>query len=592
MPQTRFVKGIAVSTGLAHGPVHVVRAQAREVPAWTVAPSEVPNEIGRLAAALNAAADDLAESQKRVAAQAGEKDAEIFSVHRMILTDPSALGEVEKTIAEERINAESAVQRLIARFKRTLGALEGENVRGFAADVSDPWQRVMDKLMVRDREEVGSGTEQVVLAASELTPQVVTWLPRERVLAIVCEKGGRFSHGAVLARSLGVPCVVGLPNLLSRLEQNMPVAVDGDFGGVQLRPSVEDLAEFQQRLEQREARRRQVLAGAGRAPTTACGHAYSALVNIESVRDLDTFDVNHTDGVGLLRTEFLYMERTEFPSEEEQYRLYRRVVEHMDGRPMTLRTLDIGADKQLPYFQTPDERNPALGWRGIRISLQWPDLLQVQLRAALRASAHGPVRLLLPMVGSLEQIDEAHAIYNDVRASLTEQGYELASDLPVGVMIEVPSLLFSLHQVIEHVDFVSVGTNDLVQYLLAVDRDNSFVAPLYQPHHPSVIAALARVAEIAAEAGKSCSVCGDIAADPAMAVLLIGLGFDSLSTAPQFTAEIKHALRAVTFERAQEVARLALAEHRADGVRDLLRSVRDAVYKGPVRAGASAADDA
>jgi phosphoenolpyruvate-protein kinase (PTS system EI component) len=257
----------------------------------------------------------------------------------------------------------------------------------------------------------------------------------------------------------------------------------------------------------------------------------------------------------------------------------------MDGRPVTLRTLDIGADKQLPYFKTPDERNPALGWRGIRISLQWPDLLQVQLRAALRASAHGPVRLLLPMVGSLEQIDQAHAIYDEVRASLSDQGYELANDLPVGVMIEVPSLLFSLHQVIEHVDFVSVGTNDLVQYLLGVDRDNSFVAPLYQPHHPAVIAALERVALVASEAGKSCSVCGDIAADPAMAVLLIGLGFDSLSSAPQFTAEIKHALRGVTLAEAQEVARAALAETRADGVREVLREVRDRVYEGPVRAG-------
>lgn len=571
MPHSRSIKGTSISTGLAHGPLHVVRGDAPEVPTWVVPAGEVPAEIGRLAAALQSAGEELEHQRRAVAASSGEKDAEIFAVHRMILEDPSALGEVEKAIAEERINAEAAVGRLIQRFHRTLSALDGASVRGFAADVSDPWQRVLDTLLERDRRELDSSEEKVVLAAPELTPRVCAWLPRERVLAIVCESGGRFSHGAVLARSMGLPCVVGLPGLLARLEQGMHITVDGDRGQVQLKPSPEDLTDFERRVSERQRRRRDVERFGALPARAACGHRLETQVNIESLLDLPHFDPRHSDGVGLLRTEFLYMERSSFPSEEEQYRLYRRVVEHMQGRPVTIRTLDIGADKQLPYFQTPKERNPALGWRGLRISLQWPDLIQVQLRAALRASAHGPLRLLLPMVGSLEQIDQMRRIFDGVRSSLTEQGYECAEDLPVGAMIEVPSALLSLHQIIAHVDFVSVGTNDLVQYLLAVDRDNAFVAGLYDPFHPAVLSALQRVAEVSRRAGKACSVCGDIAADPVFAVLLMGMGFDAVSTAPHFVPEVKYGLSRVTLAQAQELVRAVLAAERSQEVRQLLK---------------------
>jgi phosphoenolpyruvate-protein phosphotransferase (PTS system enzyme I) len=581
MPQSRMIKGTAVSMGLAHGPLHVVRGDASEVPTWVVPAEDVPAEIGRLAAALQMAAEELERQQRVVAKSGNEKDAEIFAVHRMILQDPSALGEVEKAIAEERINAEAAVSRLIARFGRTMSGLDGASVRGFASDVSDPWRRVLDTLLERDRRELGSSDEKVVLAAPELTPRVCAWLPRERVLAIVCESGGRFSHGAVLARSMGLPCVIGLPGLLARLEQGMHISVDADRGQVQLKPSDEDLSEFQRRLEARQRRQAAVESFGPLPARAACGHRIETQVNIESLLDLPNFDPTHTDGVGLLRTEFLYMERQSFPSEEEQYRLYRRVVEYMRGRQVTIRTLDIGADKQLPYFQTPKERNPALGWRGLRISLQWPDLLQVQLRAALRASAHGPLRILLPMVGSLEQIEQTHRIFDSVRRGLLEQGYDCAEHLPVGAMIEVPSALLSLHQLIAHVDFVSVGTNDLVQYLLAVDRDNAFVAGLYDPFQPAVLSALQRIADVAGRAGKPCSVCGDIAADPAFAVLLMGLGYDAVSTAPHFVPEIKYALSRVSLEQARSLVREVLAAERGQDIKRLLKDWQAEVRESP-----------
>lgn len=561
------VQGIAVSPGLALGAVHIVLTGPADVPTWSVKREDVPLEIGRLAAALNTAAERLEERQRMVATTAGAKDAEIFAVHRTILKDPRAMSDVERLIAEQRINAEAAVKLLIERYQEALGKLEGASVRDFGSDVSDPWRYVLNVLLERDREQVLQTEQQVILAAAELTPAVVTFLERSRLLAVVAEAGGRFSHGAVLARSLGLPCVVGLPNLLARLEQGLMLGVDGDHGFVLLSPADADVNEFLERKRSREGRSESFRAEASRPATTQDGHSIRVQVNVESVRDLDTFELSHTDGIGLLRTEFLYLERNEFPSEEEQYRLYRRVLERMNGQPTTLRLLDIGGDKTLPYFQTPPEANPALGWRGIRITLRWRDLLRVQLRALLRASTAGNLRILMPMISSLEEVREVHQLFAETRSQLSDQGYATADDVPVGAMIEVPSALLELDRIVREVDFISVGTNDLVQYLLAVDRDNPWVSGLYDPYHPAIVRALQHAADVARKAGKSCSVCGEMASDPAVALLLLGLGYDSLSVAPQFVPEIKYAVRHSQHGDLLQLAQQALAQETAAGVR-------------------------
>ncbi|MCZ6597632.1 MAG: phosphoenolpyruvate--protein phosphotransferase [Planctomycetota bacterium] len=565
MPLQRTIQGIAVSPGLALGPVHVVQADASEVATWTVSEQDLPEELGRLADAVRRASAELERRQLEVAEGSNKKDAEIFAVHRMILQDPNSLRNVEKLITEQRINAEAAVQTLIDRFEKLI-------------DVSDPWRHVLDALLERDREDVLSSDQKVILAAHELTPKVMTFLERERILGVAAETGGRFSHGAVLARAFGVPCVVGVQNLLARLEQGLLVTVDGDKGRVQLRPDQEQIDVFLERKKRLEDRREELRESAALPAVTSDGKSLLVLVNIESVRDLDNFPVEHTDGVGLFRTEFLYMERPEFPSEEEQYRLYRRVLQQMKGQSATMRTLDIGGDKPLPYFQTPKEPNPALGWRGIRITLQWSDLLRVQLRALLRASVHGSLRVLIPMVSSLEEIQEVHEVFDRVRTELVQQGYDVANNVPVGMMIEVPSVVIALDTIIDHVDFVSVGTNDLVQYLLAADRDNAWVSSLYDPQHPAVIRALKHVAEVSRAAGKPCSVCGDLAGDPATAVVLLGLGFDSISVAPHFVADIKFAVRNVTMTEAREFAEDALAQAKSSGIRDVLARVRSRLY--------------
>lgn len=570
LPQ-RTIQGTSVAPGLALGPVHVCLAAPHLVPTYTIPGDQVPAEVDRLHQAIEAYRQELVRRQGLLQAQVGEQDARIIAFHQTILEDPETLRAAERGITNERVNAEASVEVVIRGIEAKLAGVD----RTMAVEMADPWRGVLEFLMNRDRESVISGGGKVIIAAAELTPNVVTFAERDRILAIVTEKGGRFSHGAVLARSYGIPCVVGLPSLLARLEQDMQISVDGDRGVVQLKPEKTDIDSFLEKSRQR-ARHQRALAASAREPArTNDGHPFTIEVNVESLRDLESIHPEQVDGVGLLRTEFLYMERSAFPSEDEQYRMYRRIVEHMQGKPVTIRLLDIGGDKTLSYFQTPSEPNPALGWRGIRITLEWLDLLRVQLRAVLRASAHGPVRLLVPMVTSLEEVRQLHEVFRSVRIQLSEQGFEVADDIPVGGMVEVPASLLTLESLLEEFDFVSVGTNDLVQYLLCADRDNTRVAALYDPHHPAVIWALRRVAEVCRAAGKPSSLCGEFAGDRISALALLGLGFHGVSVAPNFVPELKFAVRSTSLAQARELASNAYKEKTCEGVRACFLEARD-----------------
>ncbi len=575
MPANRTIKGVIVAPGLALGPVHICRATPDLIPTYTVPAALVPREIERLHEAIAGYREELERRRVIVAKEVGEHDARIISFHLLILEDPETLKQAEAGIREERINAEASVQAVIDRVEKKLESVDLSSSRSMAAEMSDPWRSVLELLMRRDREVVDSSGGKVIIAAHELTPNIVTFLERDRILAVIAEKGGRFSHGAVLARSYGIPCVVGLSNLLSRLEQDMQISVDGDHGLVQVRPEQDDIDEFLEKSRRRAARSQALQAHMAEPAVTTDGVRFDVKVNVESLRDLDSINPEQVDGIGLLRTEFLYMERASFPSEDEQYRLYRRFVEHMDGKPVTIRLLDIGGDKTLSYFQTPKETNPALGWRGIRISLEWQDLLRVQLRAVLRASAHGPVRLLIPMLTSVEEVQSLHEIFDRVRKRLVDQGHEIAPDVPVGGMVEVPASLLVLENLLEELDFVSVGTNDLVQYLLCADRDNSRVSSYYDPYHPAVLWALDRVAKVAKKAGKDAFLCGEFAGDRIVSLNLLGLGYRGVSVSSNFVPEIKYAVRSSLFDEARDLALRALAETTCEGARAVFSQARE-----------------
>lgn len=580
------INGIAVAPGLVRGPVHVVRARADKAPSWTLRPDEIDAELERLERAIQSVLELLGRQKAIVERASGAQDAGIFAVHQMILQDPGALKQVEAAIRDERINAESAVQALIGRLRQTMSQLEGDSVRDYAADVSEPWRVVLDELLERDREQIQATEERVILAADELSPQVVTFTEPGRILGIVTTTGGRFSHGAVLARAFGLPCVVGLPNLLGRLEQGMDLLVDGDQGCIHIKPTPAEAKAFDKAKHSRDQRRAALIGVADKPAVTQDGAQLEVMVNLESLRDLDTFNPEHCDGVGLLRTEFLYMERNQFPSEEEQFRLYRRVVDHMKGKVVVFRTLDLGGDKQLPYFQLPEEENPALGWRGLRITLEWQDLLRSQLRAILRAGCLGPVRILLPMVTGIAEVRRVKEILADVKEQLLVQGYEVPERVELGVMLEVPSSVVILRDLVKIVDFLSVGTNDLVQYLLATDRDNPFVAKLYEPYHPAVIRSLAYIGRVSEESGCPASVCGDLAGDYVIAMLLLAMGFKGVSVSPHFLAEVRLGVRSTTLKRLQKlVVDLWSAEDEEqiqaelDALREELQDVMEAGLK-------------
>lgn len=363
----------------------------------------------------------------------------------------------------------------------------------------------------------------------------------------------------------------------------MDLLVDGDQGCIHINPTEEETEHFDEAKRSRDQRRAALAKVADKPAVTMDGAQLEVMVNLESLRDLEMFNPDHCDGVGLLRTEFLYMERNQFPSEEEQFRLYRRVVDHMQGKAVVFRTLDIGGDKQLPYFQLPEEENPALGWRGLRITLEWQDLLRSQLRAILRAGCLGPVSILLPMVTNISEVRRVKDILVDIKGQLLAQGYEVPERVELGVMLEVPSSVVILRDLVKEVDFISVGTNDLVQYLLATDRDNPFVAKLYEPYHPAVIRTLAYIGRVCEESSCPASVCGDLAGDTIIAMLLLAMGFTGVSVSPHFLAEVRLGVRSTTIKRLQKlVVDLWSAEDEVgiqkelDALREELKEVMEA----------------
>lgn len=444
-------------------------------------------------------------------------------------------------------------------------------MRERAADVRDVGRQVMSALLEHERATFTADGKDYIFVADEFLPSDAGVLDREHLRGIVTARGGKYSHGAILARSLGIPALVAIEDLLARATSGMLAILDGETGTLVLEPGKQDLAHYRQELTEHAEVERRVFEVRFLPSVTPDGTEVRLLANVESARDLEHVELNVISGIGLFRTEFAFMERRQFPTEAEQLAMYAGAVAKAGGRVVTFRTLDIGGDKPLSYFRTPSERNPVLGWRGLRIGLDWPDLFYPQVRALLRASAGGPVRILLPMVTSIDEVQRCLRVVDELRADLDQQGESYDSKIELGVMVEVPALVEVLDLVLPKVDFVSVGTNDLTQYLLAVDRDNPRVASLYDPYHPAVLRMLGRIAELARKAGKPVSICGEIAGDHYYTPLLLGLGYRELSMAPVFLPRVKLMVRSFPLAACQELARRALKMATAAEIRALAR---------------------
>lgn len=531
------LKGSAVAPGIGAGQAVLFEGAETDPAERMIAATQVEAALALFEAARNRAIEQLLLVQETTAKELGEQDAAIFGAQIAVLQDPSALGEIRALIETQHYAPETAIHLVLKKFAALFDQLEGGDVKSWAADLRDPWHAVQRELAL-SRTDAWSDPDggPIVLIAEELMPSLLTRVPRERLAAVVCMRGGRFSHGAVVARSFGIPTVTGVEGAVARAEDGEAVVVYAEAGRVLLGATDEEQAHAAQRAHENEVVRGALIAAARQPAVMRCGTQVPVLVNIESPRDLADIDASLCDGVGLFRTEFAYMERPTFPGVPEQATLYREMLQHFPGKPVVFRTLDIGNDKQLRYFQTPQEANPALGWRGLRLGLHWKDLLLAQIQAMIEAGNAGSVKIMLPMVTVREEILEVR--------KLLEAILPPTSPLPpLGCMIEVPAAAMGLREIAAEVDFVSVGTNDLVQYLFAVDRDNPWVADLYQPYHPAHLRVLRHISETCREAGIPVSVCGEMAGELEGALFLIGAGFDQLSVAAPFVPVLKAVLR-------------------------------------------------
>jgi phosphoenolpyruvate-protein phosphotransferase (PTS system enzyme I) len=538
--EIRF-RGIGVSPGIAHGVTHVVRDDLDDVVRYQIEPAQIGNEIARFEAALVQTRVQILEMQQKIAEAIGAQDAAIFDAHLLVVEDRTLIDEVLRGLETERCNVEWIFQQVASNYAETLSKIDDPYLRERALDIQDVTRRIIHNLQGKAPKSILTAAEPHILIAHNLTPSDTAGMNRQLVLGMATDLGSRTSHTAIIARSLNIPAVVGLHDATQKLESSQHVLLDGYTGLLIVDPNSETLAyygEVQVRKGQVAQALRQLRETTS---TTADGKHIVLSANIELPSDVDAVSENGAEGIGLYRTEFLYISRDTLPTEEEQYGIYRKVAEQVHPHPLIIRTFDLGGDKlAVGAMDVGDELNPFLGWRAIRFCLENIDIFKTQLRAIIRASAVGNVKVMFPMISGLDELRRARQVLDECRS---EVGAGAGDKMEVGVMIEVPSAAISADLLAREVDFFSIGTNDLIQYAIAVDRVNERIAHLYEPTHPAVVRLLKMIAD-AAHANKLwVGVCGEMAADVALIPLLLGLGMDELSVGAASVPRVKAAVR-------------------------------------------------
>jgi phosphotransferase system enzyme I (PtsI) len=576
----RLLRGIGVSPGIAVGPAVVMRWTMPEVPHRVVPRSQVEKEVRRLRAAVRDVKRHILALKRTAEDRAGVDEARIFDAQLLMLEDRQFLGDVEDLIRENHLTAEKAYEFKALEVRDEWAASPNPRLRERIADLSGVTIRVIEHLMHRGSDELWERmiAQPSVVVAKELAPGLTVQLDRQHVVGLVSEEGTRTSHAAILAHSIGIPAVFGVAGAMQRIEPGTMLVIDGTRGTVLLHPTAQEIAEAKAREERRRRLAAQLEEASDLPPVTTDGVRIVLRGNVDLPDELVAAREHRAEGVGLLRTEFLITGHSALPTEDEQAAYFRRVAEAFPGQPVVVRTYDLGGDKLPPPFRGPSETNPQLGWRAIRVCLDRPELFRGQVRAALRAAKHGDLWLMIPLVTRLGELERTREVVAAEAAALAREGVEAAAALPVGVMIETPAAALIADRLAEAADFLSVGTNDLTQYTLVVDRGNARLADRFTPHDPSVLRLLKMVVEAGRAAGKPVSVCGEMASEPLLAFLLIGLGYDTLSVAPPALPLVRWMVRQVSAARARAAAEQALAARSADDVLDQLRiALADAV---------------
>src|SRR3984893_4961720 len=551
--EIRF-EGAGVSPGIARGKVHVVRDELDEVVRYRIAPSQVGDEIARFETALIQTRMQILQMQQRIAESIGAKDAAIFDAHLLVVEDRTLIDEVLRKLETDRWNVEWVFQEVATRYAETLNKIDDPYLRERALDIQDVTKRVIRNLQGKAPKTFLALSESHILVAHNLTPSDTASINRANVLGVATDLGSRTSHAAILARSLNIPAVVGLHDITAKLETGQHVLVDGSDGLLIVNPAPETIAHYAE-LESRRAR---VVAQLKELRTTRSttrdGRHIVLSANIELQEDVEAVAANGAEGIGLYRTEFLYLNRTTLPTEDEQFETYREVAERVRPDPLIIRTFDLGGDKLAPgTVDITDELNPFLGWRAIRLCLEHIDIFKTQLRAILRASAVGNIKIMFPMISGLEELRGAKAVLAECHEELRRSGIPLSEEIEVGAMIEIPSAALCANVLASEVDFFSIGTNDLIQYTLAVDRVNEKIAHLYEPTHPAILRLLRIITEAAHAHHIWVGVCGEMAGDVALVPLLLGLGVDELSAAATLVPRVKRAVQSLAIPECRDL---------------------------------------
>jgi len=580
----RIFRGIPVSAGVCRGRILVVGRSRPPISRRQLSDAEALQEVNRLEKALVQTRHQILEVQRKVNEGTGAREGSIFDAHLLVLEDRTLLDEVVRVIQEEKINAEHAFHRVAERYAATLAAIEDDYLRERATDMRDVTARVLNNLLGLESEvDVRNLQEPCIIISHDLTPSHTAQLDKRKVLGFATDVGSKTSHTAIMARSMRIPAVVGLNGASNELETGQFALLDGFNGVIVVNPTDQTLFEYGQLVRKQVSLQDKLRDMLLKPATTLDGHRLFLTANIEQAADTEQVKASGAEGVGLFRTEYLFINRNYLPSEDQQYQAYREVAAALKPLPVVIRTLDLGGDKFLSHLQVPTEMNPFLGWRAIRFCLQERDLFRHQLRAILRASAEGNVKMMYPMISGLDELAQANALVAEYQAELRKENIPFDEQLEIGAMIEIPSAAIMADSLAKRVKFFSLGTNDLIQYSLAVDRMNEKIAHLYEPTHPAIVRLIKTTVD-AAHAQKICvSVCGEMAGEPVLAPLLLGLGVDELSAAPSLVPPVKFVIRRLKLNEAKELAGFALQCESASQIlgqcQDLARRIAPSLFE-------------